>query len=153
LHAGVNVDEPPPLADGSQRRVEPGVQVPGGSPWIEKVDEHGRYASSAEHDEKFATHPPRTPSTTHSPPISPNPASSFQSISPRAAQTTFADNPPRGPSRASYGGSIFGKRRVSKAPTIIPRYQAIKQEDLVNSAERIFARYLVQGAEKEIYLP
>ncbi len=87
-----------------------------------------------------------------SPPISPNPESIHSAHSPNLS-TTFADFPPRGPSRASYGGSLFGKWRVSKAPTFIPRERAIRQEDLVNSAERVFARYLVQGAEKEIYLP
>ncbi|KAI5454623.1 Bud site selection protein, Revert to axial protein 1 [Naganishia albida] len=46
-----------------------------------------------------------------------------------------------------------GVRRVSRAPTVIPRKQAITQQDLVASGERIYLRYLLPGAEKEIYLP
>lgn len=95
-----------------------------------------------------------------SPPISPNLTSG--SHSPRfppsaypGKHTQLTADGPRAPSRASYGGSLFGKgnRRVSRAPTIIPRSQAVRVEDLVQSGERIFARYLVGGAEKEIYLP
>lgn len=44
-------------------------------------------------------------------------------------------------------------KRASRAPTIIPRDAAITRTDLIASAERIFARYLVPGSEKEIYLP
>ena len=44
-------------------------------------------------------------------------------------------------------------RRASRAPTIIPRDSAITRTDLILSAERIYARYLVPGCEKEIYLP
>ncbi|KAI0318067.1 hypothetical protein OF83DRAFT_1057491 [Amylostereum chailletii] len=50
-------------------------------------------------------------------------------------------------------------RRVSRAPTVIPRSAAISRLDLVASAERIFLRYLspaggTPGAENhEIYLP
>jgi hypothetical protein len=44
-------------------------------------------------------------------------------------------------------------RRTSRAPTIIPRDAPITHADLIASAERIFARYLVPTAEKEIYLP
>jgi hypothetical protein len=44
-------------------------------------------------------------------------------------------------------------KRASRAPTIIPRSGPIPRSDLVASAERIFARYLVPGSEKEIYLP
>ena len=84
----------------------------------------------------------------------------------------------RGPSRASFVDSFFGtgasgradqadvnqhgeitqggtkgSRKVSRAPTVIPRKQAITQQDLVASGERIYLRYLLSGAEKEIYLP
>ena len=84
----------------------------------------------------------------------------------------------RGPSRASFVDSFFGTgaggradqgevnqhgelvqggtksgRRVSRAPTVIPRKQAITQQDVVASGERIYLRYLLSGAEKEIYLP
>ncbi|KAJ9108751.1 hypothetical protein QFC21_000071 [Naganishia friedmannii] len=55
------------------------------------------------------------------------------------------------------GGTFSGlrstSRRVSRAPTVISRKQAITQQDLVASGERIYLRYLLPGAEKEIYLP
>lgn len=44
-------------------------------------------------------------------------------------------------------------RRKSKAPTVIPRSSAITRGELLLSAERIYARYLLHGGEKEIYLP
>lgn len=50
-------------------------------------------------------------------------------------------------------GGPNGNRRLSRAPTVIPRNQAITQDDIRESGERIFATYLVSGAEKEVYLP
>lgn len=54
-------------------------------------------------------------------------------------------------------GSIrdWGKGRQSqqRAPTIIPRNRAIEKNALAESAERIYLRYLLPGAEHEIYLP
>jgi hypothetical protein len=54
-------------------------------------------------------------------------------------------------------GSIrdWGKGRQSqqRAPTIIPRDRAIEKNALAESAERIYLRYLLPGAEHEIYLP
>lgn len=44
-------------------------------------------------------------------------------------------------------------KRLSRAPTILPRDGPVTHAALIASAERIFARYLVPGAEKEIYLP
>jgi len=44
-------------------------------------------------------------------------------------------------------------KRASRAPTFIPRDAAITRTDLIASAERIFARYLVPSSDKEIYLP
>lgn len=44
-------------------------------------------------------------------------------------------------------------KRASHAPTVISRNQAINRVDLIASAERIYARYLLPGSEKEIYLP
>lgn len=56
------------------------------------------------------------------------------------------------------GGGLAGtagreKRRASRAPTVIPRTSAITKGELLLSAERIYARYLVPGSEKEVYLP
>lgn len=48
--------------------------------------------------------------------------------------------------------SFMGKR-ASMAPTVIARNAPISRTDLVASAERIYARYLLPGSEKEIYLP
>ncbi|PWN52283.1 regulator of G protein signaling superfamily [Violaceomyces palustris] len=44
-------------------------------------------------------------------------------------------------------------KRASVAPTVISRSAAITRTDLIASAERIYARYLLPGSEKEIYLP
>ncbi|CDZ96247.1 Regulator of G protein signalling superfamily [Phaffia rhodozyma] len=77
----------------------------------------------------------------------------------------------QGQAKRSSGGSIGGKwtnglgwgqgpvlggakeKRKSRAPTVIPRNSAITKGELLLSAERIYARYLTQGGEKEIYLP
>lgn len=53
--------------------------------------------------------------------------------------------------RAERKTSLF--KRSSMAPTVISRTAAITRADLVASAERIYARYLLPGSEKEIYLP
>lgn len=53
----------------------------------------------------------------------------------------------------TFSGLRSTSRRVSRAPTVISRKQAITQQDLVTSGERIYLRYLLPGAEKEIYLP
>lgn len=44
-------------------------------------------------------------------------------------------------------------KRGSVAPTVISRSAAITRTDLIASAERIYARYLLPGSEKEIFLP
>lgn len=46
----------------------------------------------------------------------------------------------------------FGSKREPVQP-IIHRDAAITRTDLIASAEVIFAKYLLQGADKEIYLP
>ncbi|ORX36163.1 RGS domain-containing protein [Kockovaella imperatae] len=43
--------------------------------------------------------------------------------------------------------------RGSRIPTVIQRERAIEKAALVESAERIYLRYLLPGAEREIYLP
>ena len=53
--------------------------------------------------------------------------------------------------RAERRSNLF--KRGSIAPTVISRTAAITRTDLVASAERIYARYLLPGSEKEIYLP
>jgi hypothetical protein len=44
-------------------------------------------------------------------------------------------------------------RRISQAPAVIRKNQAVAQMDLFTSAERIYARYLMDNAEKPVYLP
>ncbi|CAG7849010.1 SubName: Full=Related to RAX1-Protein involved in determination of budding patterns {ECO:0000313/EMBL:CCA67376.1} [Serendipita indica DSM 11827] len=44
-------------------------------------------------------------------------------------------------------------KRLSRAPTMFTREGPVTHAALIASAEHIFARYLVPGAEKEIYLP
>ncbi|KZT21961.1 hypothetical protein NEOLEDRAFT_1138757 [Neolentinus lepideus HHB14362 ss-1] len=54
--------------------------------------------------------------------------------------------------------TLFNKR-ASRAPTIIPRSQAVSRQDLIRSAEHIFYKYLspanntIDGESHEIYLP
>ena len=66
---------------------------------------------------------------------------------------------PAGEPRQSWIGgagsrlSMARKGRKSLAPTIIARDRAIEKQGLVDSAERLYLRYLLPGAEREIYLP
>lgn len=74
--------------------------------------------------------------------------------SPSQQEFATASSKATGGGRRSMGGiasSIRGKK--SSAMPYIPRDSAITRTDLVASAERIFVRYLMPGAEKEIYLP
>lgn len=58
-----------------------------------------------------------------------------------------------GTARRSIGAvSARGNKQSSTTP-YIQRDSAITRTDLIASAERIYARYLMPGAEKEIYLP
>jgi ABC-type glycerol-3-phosphate transport system permease component len=70
--------------------------------------------------------------------------------------------PPRSTTPFSLGRRTptFFSRRTSRAPTIIPRSSPISRSNLVESAERIFLRYLSPagtspggGESHEIYLP
>lgn len=74
--------------------------------------------------------------------------------SPSQQEFTTASSKNTAHGRRSIGGiasSIRGKK--SSAMPYIPRDSAITRTDLVASAERIYMRYLMPGAEKEIYLP
>lgn len=67
--------------------------------------------------------------------------------------TTGTDEGHRGTgSRLSVRGWSRNARQ-SRAPTIFQRDRAVQKDALVESAERIYLRYLLPGAEKEIYLP
>ena len=66
------------------------------------------------------------------------------------------DRPSAAPTTGSGRMSTMRERwaeRKSRAPTIIARDRAIQKQSLVDSAERIYLRYLLPGAEREIYLP
>lgn len=95
-------------------------------------------------------------------------AGTWQAMSPTTPVSSLhAANRPAGPrfpgdpdyplpgTAPSPGRSILGlpHKRSTLAPTTIPRDGAITQTDLIASAERIYARYLLPGSEKEIYLP
>ncbi|KAI0083877.1 RGS domain-containing protein [Irpex rosettiformis] len=81
-------------------------------------------------------------------------------VSPTTA--VASTEPPRSTTPFSLSGrtpTLFA-RRVSRAPTIIPRSSAISRQDLIQSAERIYLRYLspagnTVGSDEnhEIYLP
>jgi hypothetical protein len=45
------------------------------------------------------------------------------------------------------------RKSAQRAPTVFARDRAIEKNALVESAERIYLRYLLPGAEREIYLP
>ena len=72
-------------------------------------------------------------------------------------------DPPRSTTPFSLSGrtpTLFNMKRASRAPTVIPRSTAITRLNLIESAERIFYRYLspagntVNSTENhEIYLP
>ncbi|CEL59927.1 Bud site selection protein RAX1 OS=Saccharomyces cerevisiae (strain ATCC 204508 / S288c) GN=RAX1 PE=1 SV=1 [Rhizoctonia solani AG-1 IB] len=71
---------------------------------------------------------------------------------PARAPSAMDDRDPRATTPFERASGLF-KRASMRAPTILHRDAAITRVDLVASAERIFARYLIPGADKEVYLP
>lgn len=78
----------------------------------------------------------------------------------RVGSPSEVQDPPRSSTPFSLSGRMSAlNKRVSRAPTIIPRSAAINRMDLVASAERIYFRYLcppghVDASQNhEIYLP
>ena len=76
------------------------------------------------------------------------------------SSTTHAQPRPSTPFSLGKRTPTFFSRRTSRAPTIIPRSSPITRTNLVESAERIFLRYLSPagtspggGESHEIYLP
>ncbi|KPV71568.1 uncharacterized protein RHOBADRAFT_811, partial [Rhodotorula graminis WP1] len=94
---------------------------------------------------------PRTPSY----PLSPTlralyPDEDPSSSSPDAhAGGTLSSRRHKRQSTTTRGGATTGGR----AQPVIARTAAISRTDLIASAERIFSRYLMPGADKEVYLP
>ena len=84
----------------------------------------------------------------------PQPSGEHPRPSTASAGPRFPGDPdfPLQPQTRSERRSLLAKR-ASVAPTVISRNTAITRTDLIASAERIYARYLLPGSEKEIYLP
>lgn len=81
-----------------------------------------------------------------------------ESHGPNSGHRGGATTPAGEPRQSWIGGagsrlSMARKGRKSLAPTIIARDRAIEKQGLVDSAERLYLRYLLPGAEREIYLP
>lgn len=68
-------------------------------------------------------------------------------------RTAFSPVLPEQQQRDRPSTTPSGRGKRSKAPTIIQRDRAIEKAALVEGAERIYLRYLLPGAEREIYLP
>ncbi|WVW78893.1 hypothetical protein I302_100856 [Kwoniella bestiolae CBS 10118] len=87
--------------------------------------------------------------------LSPAPSSTLNEMGMATGRPQNKDRPSMTPSgkmslRGKFGGGNVPK---TKAPTVIARDRAIEKSALVDGAERIYLRYLLPGAEREIYLP
>lgn len=78
--------------------------------------------------------------------------SPFLGSAPSLAGSEFGQNANRSSSGASMRWST-NRKSAQRAPTVFARDRAIEKHALVESAERIYLRYLLPGAEREIYLP
>ncbi|KDN34723.1 hypothetical protein RSAG8_12197, partial [Rhizoctonia solani AG-8 WAC10335] len=67
---------------------------------------------------------------------------------PARAPSAMDDQDPRATTPFQRASGMF-KRASMRAPTVLPRDATITRVDLVASAERIFGRYLIPGADKE----
>ncbi|GAA5881120.1 hypothetical protein JCM1840_007111 [Sporobolomyces johnsonii] len=113
-------------------------------------DDHGRLSVATDHD--AARYQQRTPS--------PRPSGSHYPLSPTLRALYPHDSEPDSPTEAPGGDGTTSRtsRRHKRNSTqaaqpFIPRDSAINRTDLIASAERIYTRYLMPGADKEIYLP
>lgn len=146
-----NVDSSSSASHGQQQQ-----QAEPASPADPAADVHSRYAAM------------RTPSPTFSHgshyPLSPT----LRKIYPHDHQhdhhrgggppheaTVDFDPEKRGSAQRprQYSTSRRRSARIGGAQPFIPRDAAINRTDLIASAERIFSRYLMPGADKEVYLP
>lgn len=116
-------------------------------------DRDSGLGSNLSHRERRDTdsHGPRPPTPT-------SPAwGNSTSIDNRMAQATATGSSfsqyPQDLSRTGNGDGQGGARRVSAGPTVIRKNQAVTQTVLFTSAEKIFARYLMDNAEKPVYFP
>ncbi|GAA5933441.1 hypothetical protein JCM3775_000694 [Rhodotorula graminis] len=97
-----------------------------------------------------------------SPSPAPSPRTPSYPLSP-TLRALYPDEDPSSSSPDAHGGGTLSSRRHNKrqstttgagrAQPVIARSAAISRTDLIASAERIFSRYLMPGADKEVYLP
>jgi len=80
-------------------------------------------------------------------PVAPHVSPALRALFPHDKIPAHEDELPSGPMRQN---SMRGRNSIQP---VIPRSSAITRTDLIASAERIYYRYLLSGAEKEIYLP
>ncbi|GAK62847.1 regulator of G protein signaling [Moesziomyces antarcticus] len=106
--------------------------------------------SSWDHQSRVESPDAAYSTMSHAP--SPVPAAATASGAPLAAPRFPGDPDYLAQQTRAERKSILAKRG-SVAPTVISRSAAITRTDLIASAERIYARYLLPGSEKEIYLP
>ena len=123
-------------------------------------------------DTDHARHAQRTPSPTSNGPrpnFSANFSPTLKALYPHDRELNSPSPGPSGPPDVPAGpgvanglghkrrsmGTISASIRGKQSSTMpyIPRDSAITRTDLIASAERIYTRYLMPGAEKEIYLP
>ncbi|BGP19553.1 hypothetical protein JCM10213_000153 [Rhodosporidiobolus nylandii] len=121
----------------------------------EKYDEKtGQYLSAGGADE--ARYQARTPSPTAGRSASPNPN---YPLSP-TLKALYPHDEAEGAAGDSGLSEVEARRRrahkrqsTTQVQPIIQRDTAINRTDLIASAERIYSRYLMPGADKEVYLP
>ena len=122
----------------------------------------GTKRSTASTAEMFSEHDRQNLATAGEEKGARSPSPRVTSASPGNTNTAVGTaEPPRSTTPFSLSGrtpTLF--KRASRAPTVIPRSQAIARQDLIASAERIFYRYLSPagtapgtGESHEIYLP
>ncbi|KAH9449409.1 hypothetical protein MJO28_010529 [Puccinia striiformis f. sp. tritici] len=80
-------------------------------------------------------------------PIAPHVSPALRALFPHDKVPSHDEDPLARPTRQ---GSTRARTPIQP---VIPRSSAITRTDLIASAERIYYRYLLSGAEKEIYLP
>ncbi|BGP27230.1 Bud site selection protein, Revert to axial protein 1 [Rhodotorula toruloides] len=145
---GIKRDEP--SNDDFERYRQPSSPASTGEEESEKS--HSPYLGVTDDEKDAARYQMRTPS--------PNPAAGAAPTYP-LSPTLRALYPDDDRSSADDEGDGSVRRRkhkrhstvTSRVQPIIARNSAISRTDLIASAERIYSRYLMPGADKEVYLP
>ncbi|GAA5985987.1 hypothetical protein JCM11641_004891 [Rhodosporidiobolus odoratus] len=117
----------------------------------EKYDEKtGQYLATGD-DPDAARYQARTPSPNGLRAASPNPS---YPLSPTLKALYPNDNEEdHSPEAESRRRKAHRRQSTTHIQPIIQRNSAINRTDLIASAERIYSRYLMPGADKEVYLP